>query len=826
MVPRILVALLTPRPALRNQRNLEKLVDLSNSNKSALLGRAVLFVGAGFSQGATNLRGASLKSGNQITEYFSALANLPTSVGLEELSEEVLNLYGVDFLLEEMKQEFTVSKLAVFQEGIARIPWKRIYTTNYDNVIESAFAAQGKSLHSVTLSDPIRNFPKDRPICVHLNGSIATANRSNLLSEIKLTETSYLTTDVADSKWATLFRQDLAAADAVYYIGYSLWDLDIKRILFEDNQLRAKSFFAIGKSPTQALVKKIERFGTNTGLGAAEVVQQINSTTVTEADRAVPTYHALEPYMPEPSSSEVKDRDVFDLLLYGRVNPGFMWRSVRGEVSYCMKREASKLVVDALLKKPRQMVLHSHLGNGKSLTLNLISALAYDAGLKVFTLSRHSESVFTEIEQALATSGHIVFIVDNYPDWMPALEFIGSHRHDKVSVVLSARNATHAALLPKLLEVLHSAETLEIALDQLSIAESSEAVRYLNQFGMWAERSSWPDKRKSEFVTGVCKSTLQNLLLKLLESPDIGQRLGKIVEAANANAPFGEVLVKIIILTVSGYPLSTNDLADVCGAQVLESAFRRNDAIKELVDFSRGEVSFRSAIAGEYLLKHIANPKVVVACLISILKRLDGPAFAAPQYYAMFKSLIRFSNMQRLLPRATEGRLAMYVYENVKTLKHCEAEPLFWLQYAIACTAQSEFARADTYFSNAYAYAKMRDWFDTYQIDNHFARFRLQRSIQFAVGAEGMQDFRAAKKLILAQIDRERLHYTYSVASLIGGFYDAYQTKINTSEKREIRKAAEQICEIISKLPSNRKDDGDINRCYDILQRVVALAGA
>src|SRR5271169_1976235 len=115
VVPRISMALLTPRRALRNQRNLEKLVDLSSSNKSALIGRAVLFVGAGFSQGATSLRGTNLKSGNQITEYFSALAKLPPSVGLEELSEEVINLHGVDFLLEEMKQEFTVNKLAVFQ---------------------------------------------------------------------------------------------------------------------------------------------------------------------------------------------------------------------------------------------------------------------------------------------------------------------------------------------------------------------------------------------------------------------------------------------------------------------------------------------------------------------------------------------------------------------------------------------------------------------------------------------------------------------------------------------------------------------------------------
>jgi len=767
-----------------------------------------------------------MKSGKQIADYFSTLAGLPASVGLEELSEEVLRLHGVDFLLGEMKHEFTASSIAHFQEEIALIPWKRIYTTNYDNVIETAFASRGKALHSVTLSDQIRDFPKDQPICVHLNGYIGKVNRSNLLSEIKLTETSYLTTEVADSKWATLFRQDLAAAEAVYYLGYSLWDLDIKRILFEDSQLRAKSYFAVGQAPTQALAKKIERFGMNMGLGAAEMIGQIRSTVVTDADRLVPSYHALEQYSPEPSSEEVKDKDVFDLLLYGRVNQGFLWRSSRAEISYCLPREASKRVIEAILQQPRQFVLHSHLGNGKSLALSLISAQAYDAGFKVFKLVKHSESILVEIEQALATQGRLLFVVDNYPDWMNALAFIGSHRHSRMSIVLSARSATHAALLPKLLEVLHSAETLELPLDRLSEAESTAAVGFLSRYGMWAGRSTWSDKRKVEFLTGTCKGSWQNLLLKLLESPDIGQRLAVIIDAINSNAPFGDVLVKIVILTVSGYPLSTNDLADVCGVQVLESAFRRSEAIKELVDFSKGEISFRSAIAGEYLLQNIADPKSVVKNLIAILKRLDDPAFAAPQYFAMFKSLIRYSNMQRLLPNATEGRLAMYVYENVKTLKHCEEQPLFWLQYAVACTSQNEFGRADTYFSNAYAYAKRLDWFDTYQIDNHFARFRLRRSIASDASSEGMQDFRVAKRLILAQINRERLHYTYSVASLIGAFYDAYQAKINASEKREISKAAEQICEIIDKLPSGRQDDDDISKCYDTLKRVVSLVGA
>ncbi len=105
--------------------------------------------------------------------------------------------------------------------------------------------------------------------------------------------------------------------------------------------------------------------------------------------------------------------------------------------------------------------------------------------------------------------------------------------------------------------------------------------------------------------------------------------------------------------------------------------------------------------------------------------------------------------------------------------------PLFWLQYAIACTVFEEFDPADKYFDTAYALAETKE-FNAFQIDNHYARFLLMRAIRSKDPANCMKSFRDARKLIFEQIQTERLHYPFSVATNIAEFYDQFAAYLST----------------------------------------------
>lgn len=54
---------------------------------------------------------------------------------------------------------------------------------------------------------------------------------------------------------------------------------------------------------------------------------------------------------------------------------------------------------------------------------------------------------------------------------------------------------------------------------------------------------------------------------------------------------------------------------------------------------------------------------------------------------------------------------------------------MFWLQFAIACTAFEKYDLGDTYFANAYRLAEGAKR-DPFQIDNHYAKFLLKSRIR------------------------------------------------------------------------------------------------
>src|SRR4029434_4627156 len=105
-------------------------------------------------------------------------------------------------------------------------------------------------------------------------------------------------------------------------------------------------------------------------------------------------------------------------------------------------------------------------------------------------------------------------------------------------------------------------------------------------------------------------------------------------------------------------------------------------------------------------------------------------------------------------------------------------------QYAIACTLFEDFERAKMYFSTAYSLAEARDDFNTFQIDNHYARFLLMRSIRSHDQGNCMHSFRDARKLIFEQIQTERRHYPFRVATHIAEFYDTFATVLSASDRQ------------------------------------------
>jgi hypothetical protein len=253
-----------------------------------------------------------------------------------------------------------------------------------------------------------------RPLII--NGYVERLTRDNIWSEIKLTDSSYLTAALTDSPWMVLFRQDLQLARAVFFVGYSLAsDIDIKRVVFENPALREKCFFILGSDPSSATRRRAERFGTVLSLDSLQLAETLQQKKRSYIPPTHSEYieHCFRRFQLTSPSETLTDRSIFDLLLFGDVKPDFVWDSLHGGKRYFLHRSIADTVLRHLEDGSRAIVVHSDLGNGKSLIIDGLKCRALESGYEVYSLVARNPDLLSELDSVITRTSQMLLVVEH-----------------------------------------------------------------------------------------------------------------------------------------------------------------------------------------------------------------------------------------------------------------------------------------------------------------------------------------------------------------------------------------------------------------------------
>lgn len=112
---------------------------------SVLSGDSILFLGSGASVGAINYNDVELVTGARLANrIYNGCDDLQQAVDFFIDDKESDGLDGKKELITFLEDEFNVKQITEAQKLIPSVPWKRIYTTNYDNVVEKAYDKENK----------------------------------------------------------------------------------------------------------------------------------------------------------------------------------------------------------------------------------------------------------------------------------------------------------------------------------------------------------------------------------------------------------------------------------------------------------------------------------------------------------------------------------------------------------------------------------------------------------------------------------------------------------------------------------------------------------
>lgn len=788
---------------------------------AAFGGEALLFVGAGFSHSALNRSGKLLPDGLKLAQHLLAKCGLSEQADLTLASQFFQDKFGSSALIKEVKELFTVDEVQPSHITVCNVPWKRLYTTNYDNVVETAYASHKKKLRSLTSKDSPYSVPKQSPFCLHINGYAITADERSLTADLKLTSTSYCTQSFQQSPWCEYFKSDIRLASAVFFVGYSLADLDVSRILFEYGELASKCFFITSEKTRETSRAVLSKFGAvhSIGLDAFARLVEERRSLPRPAKSAELKLICFDKVTLGEDLLTVKTQDVFDLLLFGKRNIDLIKQSMFDDKStqYFIRRHQVEQVAERITTASvKNIVVHSGMANGKTLFLDGLAVRLIEHTYQVYRLVDVAKSIEAEIDWICSRSGKIAVIVENYVNYVHVLTQFQLRRPEGLVLLLSLRSSLNDIHADRISGTLQDTRIAEISVDQLNDVEIDELVRLSNAYGFWGKRAGMNEHEKRAFLSADCQKEFQPYLLSIIESPDVQSRVQALYAELSLLPKYEPIVQLILIVEVIGISTTVDNLSEIVDAGDLNSAeFRRLGIVREFLDFERGNLKARSSLLAKYLLHHFGSTDAIVDLLVRCVRVCDehysseitGP-YRSNFFHTLFKSVMQYKMLDSLLPDHGKREGIIRFYESVRNYAKLFKNVQYWLQNAIARMAFKEYEIAKKNFDTAYALAHEYPGYDTAYLDNAYSRWLMESKLASGDQKGSFDCFIEAHSIVRSQANSiEGYHYPFRVAGLYLPMYEQFFRRWRPEEKNKFVEACKDLLGVIE----NRRGEIDGN---------------
>jgi hypothetical protein len=801
-------------------------MDIEQAIKHAIDGNALLFLGSGFSVDAVSISDHAFPTAKELAKSLSQA--IPTPEVIDDLmiaSNAYIKKFGEERLVDLLEKTFTLKTPQNKHLKVASLPWKAIFTTNYDDIVESAYKNNGIPIKPVTIDLDAHEYTARKTTCVHINGFIGSLTPQALKSSFKLTNYSYLSEEFSKSHWSFIFRRELEASKAIIFIGYSMYDIDIARILYSDETLKAKTYFIEREGLNQEIINfsSQSEFGHVLPIGIDafwnKCDQLLNSYVKQESSGEL---ISLTKFSPHLLSNHPTDDDYWALLLKGDYDANGIYTSIIKNQSLFVNRRESKRVAELLSTENRAVFVLGDLGNGKTLVMLGAAIQLIRQGYEIYFLDDDAEFHADDITIISQQKNNVVVFVENYIRHLDALKNLILRSSTHVKIVCSARSVLHEVNTHKLDEIFQDQAYWEVYVDKLDPEAIHQVSSALTTHKVWASRDSWSNERKIRHIRNYCNAEFSSLLLEIASSPDIQDRYAGIFAAFKEKNEVGKVFFTAAILTILGYENpKTSVISELTNSSFVYSAkFKNNEAVLQMASLGRGSVIPRSSVIAKYAMTHFGDAAFVVENLIDITTRAhnigqESNSFGG-LYFKIYRDLVTFSVLQPMMPERKRRESLIKFYEAIKNLSSAKSHPHFWLQYAIARLSldnEEDTKKAKSYLDAAYSHAKSRKDYHTRHLDNVLARyhFSMGKYITDRVGV--MQHIISAKDLLLGEARTEKTEAPYKVAKLCAKLFIEKLPILQPADITFIKQFMQSIMSASENLPDNIRERGSVKEC-------------
>lgn len=713
-------------------------------------GGNLLFCGAGFSADCLNFGASEVGTASPLHDM------LNTAVGhqfsdMQLAADEFIEKFGENGLLKLLNDKYSVSKRTKPIDEILRYPWERIYTTNYDDVIEQSMTALNKGHYAANNTErpfDVSKQSSNKTWIVHLHGALRKWDIRNFADSCVLGRESYLKAS-ANSNWAATLRQDYARANAVFFVGFSNSDFYLAEHLFSAEASRDKVFFINSENSgsDRELHAKQKKFGSVLAIGKENFASEVTEALSVGGEPKLILHSFIRREIPVASVERASVTEQEGLMISGRTNIALQFRDILDKShSYRAERTRAREVADFLKKPNSCAIILGGICSGKSLILEECIILLQTEGEVVFSLRSKFSDLLAEAKK----------IIDSHPTAIIAIDDCYSLKSDLREIVKAADGAGTRLLLASR-TLAHDSEgdlRAELSADSnyktfdtevLDENEGSVIISCTDRIAGWGANVSGP-AQKRRILERDHSSRLSGFLLSVFRSSHIKNRFLSELDLLRASGKtVEEALILALYLKNLGENVQENVLSELVGqdtVQLFAKTHRNSPFIRYRPELRCFEVL--PSVNAREALKQFFDPSTVVNTIVEAVRNMEHVRFD-PAFNRVFTEFMRYTQLKQVV---TDFDQQDRFFDRLSEIWFCNRHVLFKLQWSMAMRDHSEWSRAWQYLNEAYGQAKELANFDTSHLDDQKAGLLLESISASATSADFLRTLKETCDLL------------------------------------------------------------------------------
>lgn len=746
-------------------------ISIEDAIRIAADGDAVLFVGAGVGFLMEGPNG-KLPGGPALSNrLLDRTDDSPSPPSLDKAAGFAIRKGGgVEEVFDKLQTNLRVRKVDPGLAELFALPWRRVYTTNYDEAIEES--RSGKQPTNSCVLETGTEKAKIGTV-LHLNGQLSRVSPASLDKELSLSDRSYADRNLERSPWYSFMARDMENARAVIFVGYSLYDLDITRLLFSSD-ISEKTFFFVSPHIDEVEKETIAPYGEIPDGGAVALItavqQVLKDYKPGSTRRHYLSLRELAGQTPSKTSEPSRILDaqlVFGVLPEHEVISG---ASVFGDRQYIIPREQQADAEDKINRGTyRDILVTGEFVSGKSATALSLASSFMKKGYRAF-LATHGPSLSDELADLAKVDDRILVIFEGYSTFTRTIREYARLRNPKHRLILTEQAVHHELVGDFIYEPALGGGVYELTLERLRDPDALAFAELINFGGYWRDRAGASDETNARYISGKLEGSLYRVLIEIVRSKDVQMRIDAILSPILSNRRATEVFVAACIVNVLGVRFRISDWVGAFDSQFVKSVLRNyTDELKYFLLIDSENVFPRSGLLSSAILERVPDRKLIVDAAVKIFTVAAKWKVPFNIYDDVYLRIMQFNRLQPIMQGDHEESLIFSFYESIRPISSTHNNSDYWLQLGIAATSFDNLDVAGGAFENAYAREEKKPKPKLKKIDNYYNRYLLKYAAQLSDSQDAYNLFLEATGGLTKQMFLEdNRHYPFKSGRVYG----------------------------------------------------------